>query len=369
MNNNLLILLMILLIALIGALLCFVLSNARESRRALSRLRQTSERQGRDLVRLGQAFVGATEQLSELSERQDRLRDSVDARLNALGLSNDRSLNEMRAIVTDKLDNRLTDSFGAVNRQLSEVHKGLGEMHRMAGEFADLKKVLGGVKTRGIWGEAQLGALLGEMLSPAQYIANAAIPAGGQTRVEFAVKLPARDGEALLPIDSKFPQEDFLRLMNAVEAGDAMQIEANARQLERALTEQAKLISEKYIHPPETADFAVMFLPIESLYAEATRIDGLTERLQSRYRVLIAGPGTLAALLSSLSKGFRTVQLEKHSGEVLAALTEAREEFDRYEEAIATLRKRLAQTEDALNQLETRTRAVRRKLRTDDWET
>jgi len=368
MENTSLILIAAVLAAVLIALLVSVLLNGRETRRMLGRMRQTADRQGRDIVRLGQAFVGASGQLAELSERQDRLRDSMDMRLDALSQTNDQQLGEMRDIVTGKLDSRLTDSFGAVNKQLNEVHKGLGEMHRMAGEFADLKRVLGGVKTRGIWGEAQLGAILAEMLAPSQYIANAAIPAGSQTRVEFAVRLPARDGEALLPIDSKFPQEDFLRLMDAVESGDPMQIEAHARQLERALTEQARLISDKYIRPPETADFAIMFLPVESLYAEAVRIDGLCEQLQSKYRVLVAGPGTLAALLSSLAMGFRTIQLEKRSGEMLARLTEVQREFARYGEALGTLRKRLSQAEEALTLLESRARAMERELRMDERE-
>ena len=190
-------------------------------------------------------------------------------------------------------------------------------MHELAGEFSDLKKILGGVKTRGVWGEMQLRALLEQILAPDQYIENAAIPAGSQTRVEFAVRLPATDGEALLPIDSKFPQEDFLRL---TEASDPVQTEACAARLERALAEQAKLISEKYIRPPQTSDFAVMFLPVESLYAEAVRRSGLCERLQVKYRVLVAGPNTLAALLTSLRMGFRTVTLERRSGEVLDLL-------------------------------------------------
>ena len=196
------------------------------------------------------------------------------------------------------LDARLNESFQTVNRQLADVHAGLGQMRAFAGEFADLKKVLGGVKTRGMWGEIQLGALLSEILSPDQYLENAAIPAGGQTRVEFAIRMPAADGELLLPVDSKFPQEDYLRLIEASESGDSERAERCVLTLERALIEQAKLISDKYIRPPETVDYAIMFLPVESLYAEAARRRGLCERLQGKYRVLVAGPNTLAAAIN-----------------------------------------------------------------------
>ena len=205
----------------------------------------------------------------------------------------------------------------------------------------------------------QLRALLEQILAPDQYIENAAIPAGSQTRVEFAVRLPATDGEALLPIDSKFPQEDFLRL---TEAADPVQTEACAVRLERALAEQAKLISEKYIRPPQTSDFAVMFLPVESLYAEAVRRSGLCERLQTKYRVLVAGPNTLAALLTSLRMGFRTVTLERRSGEVLDLLQEVRTEFARYEDASRILRQRLDQASSALDALDARSKSLNRRL-------
>ena len=197
---------------------------------------------------------------------------------------------------------------------------------------------------------------------------NAAIPEGSQTRVEFALKLPAADGEALLPIDSKFPQEDYLRLMDAVESNDPVGMEQCGRALERALTEQARLISEKYIRPPQTADFAVMFLPVESLYAEAVRRDGLCERLQTRYRVLVAGPNTLTALLTSLRMGFRTVTLARRSDEVLRLLTEVRDELLRYDEAAREVRRRLEQTAEAMDVLEKRGRALGRKVKNIDAE-
>ncbi len=407
------------LIALMVVLIWRMAAIQREQQRALKRARETAEQQSREILSLNQALSETTQRLGaqsgELSERQDRLRDALDARLeamrssseqqlgevraivseklesrldamrttserqlsemrstvsdtlesrlNALRASNESQLGEVRAIVTEKLDARLNESFKLVNRQLADVHAGLGQMRELAGEFAELRRVLGGVKTRGVWGEMQLRSLLEEILAPGQYIENAAIPAGSQTRVEFAVRMPALDGEALLPIDSKFPQEDFLRLTEASAAGDPARIEACAAKLERSLADQAKMISEKYIRPPQTGDFAVMFLPVESLYAEAVRRPGLCERLQSQYRVLVAGPNTLAALLTSLRMGFRSVTLEQRSGEVLKLLAAVRTEFAKYEESVANVRKRLQQTSEAIDAMDVRARKLSRSLR------
>lgn len=339
-------------VALIACLCAFQASQ----RKMLERLRKDSEQQKQAILLLNQS-------LSNLNQRQERLRDTLDARMDAMQQSNELRLDQMRETVGGKLDQRLTESFQTVNRQLAEVHRGLGQMHELAGEFTDLKKVLGGVKTRGVWGETQLRALLEELLAQGQYLENAAIPEGSQTRVEFAVRMPALDGEALLPIDSKFPQEDFLRLTEATDDGDPVRIEACGARLERALIEQAKLISTKYIRPPQTADFAVMFLPVESLYAEAVRRNGLCERLQTQYRVLVAGPNTLAALLTSLRMGFRTVTLERRSGEVLRTLEKVRAEFEKYEDASKLVRQRLEQTAAAMDALDVRARQTARQLR------
>ena len=354
------------LVALAWLLVRDALSR-REQKKLAARLKRDSEQQARAILLLNQALSETAERVSagtgELSERQDRLRDSLDRRMDSLRRSNEETLEQLRSAVTDKLDRRLSESFQTVNRQLADVHRGLGQMHELAGEFSDIKKMLGGVKTRGVWGEAQLRALLEQLLAPGQYLENAAIPEDSQTRVEFAVRLPAADGEALLPIDSKFPQEDFLRLNEAAQSGDAAQTAACAARLERALREQAKQISTKYIRPPQTADFAVMFLPVESLYAEAVRIPGLSERLQNEYRVLVAGPNTLAALLASLRMGFRTVSLERRSGEVLRALTKIQSEFEACEQSARQVRQRLAQAADALDALDARNRKFARALR------
>lgn len=353
--NEILIITAAVLALLLIALIVTTVAARREQKRNMNRMRQQSEQQARAIMLLNQS-------LSNVTEQQERLRDTIDARIDAMQQSNEIRLEQMRETVGEKLDGRLTESFRTVSKQLAEVHLGLGRMQELAGEFSDLKKVLGGVKTRGVWGEIQLRALLEQTLAPNQYIENAAIPENSQTRVEFAVRLPASDGEALLPIDSKFPQEDFLRLADAVESGDSKQIELCGQRLERALTEQAKLISDKYIRPPQTADFAVMFLPVESLYAEAVRRDGLCERLQMKYRVLVAGPNTLTALLTSLRMGFKTVALEKKSGEVLKLLEEVKTEFVRYDEAVTNVRRRLEQTAEALDALEVRSRRMSRKL-------
>lgn len=354
-------------LALILAALCVLTGSRREQRRLAARIRRDGEDQAKAITLLGRALSDTQQRLdgmtAELSARQDRLRDAVDARLGALEHSNEVSLEQMRATVSEKLDARLNESFRTVNSQLADVHRGLGQMRELAGEFSDLKKILGGVKTRGVWGEVQLRALLEQILAPDQYVENAAIPAGSQMRVEFAVRLPAADGEALLPIDSKFPQEDFLRLVDASAGGDAAKTEACAAKLERALTEQAKLISSKYIRPPQTTDFAVMFLPVESLYAEAVRRPGLCQRLQEQYRVLVAGPNTLAALLTSLRQGFRSVTLERRSAEVMRLLEQVRLEFSRYQDAADNVRRRLEQTAEAFDQMDVRARRLQKTLK------
>ena len=356
--------------ALIAVLFLAILISAftarRERKKNYLRLRRDAETQSRTLNSLSDALNDLGDRLAdtteELSRRQDRLRDSVDAQLSALHKSNADALTEMRDTVSGKLDARLNESFRTVNRQLAEVHAGLGQMRTFAEEFSDLKKMLGGVKTRGIWGEVQLGALLSEILAPDQYLENAAIPEGSSTRVEFAIRMPATDGELLLPVDSKFPQEDYLRLIDASVQGDADQAKACAEKLEQALVTQAKKISEKYICPPQTMDYAIMFLPVESLYAEAVRRNGLCEKLQSKYRVLVAGPNTLAALLTSLRMGFRSVTLEKKSAEVLRLLSEVRAEFDNYESAADNARRKLEQTREAFDQMDVRSRKLQKAL-------
>ena len=328
----------------------------RDRERMMNLLRRENELQGQDMERLNQSLNHSMRQVAELS-------GTLDARMEALTRQNDEKLSEMRRMVGEKLDGRLTESFRVVNGQLADVHRGIGEMRELAANVTDLKKVLGNVKTRGVWGEAQLRNLLVQMFSSEQYIKNAAIPEGSATRVEFALKLPDRErGATLLPIDSKFPQEDYVRLADAEAAGDNELREKCLRQLERAVVEQAKLISEKYIRPPQTVDFAVMFLPVEGLYAEVARCPGLIEKVQMKHRVLIAGPGTLCALLTSLQMGFRSSELEKRSGEVLELFDELRTEFARFQEGIVRVRQRINQAESELDAMENRARKITKKL-------
>ena len=298
----------------------------------------------------------------------EQMRRTVDERLDGIARLNDQKLEQMRQTVSEKLEstleNRLGESFKAVNEQLLRVYKGLGEMQSLAQGVGDLKKVLTNVKTRGVWGEVRLRALLEDSLSPGQYLENAQVMPGSMERVEFAIRLPATDGEgALLPVDSKFPQEDYLRLVEAAQAGDAEGVRAAQKQLENAVREQARRISDKYIKPPATTDYAVLFLPVESLYAEVARVDGLLEGLQNKYRVLVSGPSTFAALLTSLQMGFRTVALQKRSGEVLKLLTAVKEEFQKYGEAVQKARTRLEQASGDLDAIDTRARVLNRKLR------
>lgn len=347
------------LIALIAAIIVVCI--------ALIALSQQNKRQRRDRERIS----GQLRRENEAQERiqQDMLRQmaelsgNLDARMQALTAANDQKLEEMRRMVGEKLENRLSESFRIVNGQLADVHKGIGEMRELAANVTDLKKVLGNVKTRGVWGEVLLKNILSEMFAPNQYTENAAIPEGSLTRVEFALHMPVSDGNTvLLPIDSKFPQEDYLRLMDAEAAGNAVQREKCARMLEKALLEQAKIISEKYIRPPQTTDYAVMFLPSEGLYAEAARCSGLIERIQSKYRVLMAGPATLCALLTSLQMGFRSSALEQRSGEILELFDELRQEFVRFQEGISKARQKIAQAEAELDAMEGRARKIGKKL-------
>ena len=360
----------VLAVAVAGAVLAAALLSRRAERRQnrlMGRLRHDSEQQAVAVARLGEGLNAALRQIEAMSGsmevRQDSMRRTLDERMELMNQANERRLEQMQALVTDKLDGRLNESFKVVNSQLEGVHRGLGEMRELSLGVTDLRKMLGGVKTRGVWGEVQLRALMEQLFAPGQYEENAAIPAGSQTRVEFALRLPGSGaGETLMPIDAKFPQEDYLRLVEAAEAGDVEGARRCGMQLERAVMEQAKRIHDKYVRPPQTTDFAVMFLPTESLYAEVARRDGLIERVQERYRVLISGPATLCALLTSLRLGLRTVTLEKRSGEVLSALSAMKQDFGRLDESVQRMRQRLNQAETELDALEQRARKAMKVL-------
>ena len=316
--------------------------------------------------------------LSQMGQSQSTLLESMqrqvllstrnqEEKINDLRLENERQLTEMRKTVDDRLseslDKKLDQSFAQVSERLESVYKGLGEMHTLASGVGDLKKVLTNVKTRGIWGEMQLGNLIRQTLAPGQYEENVAVIPGSQERVEFAVCLPDKSGRMVyLPVDSKFPQEDYIRLTEASQNGDAAGAEAARKALSQRLRTEAKKISDKYIAPPNTTDFAIMFLPVEGLYAEALQTPELIESLQRDYRVVIAGPGTFSAMLNALQMGFRTMAIEKRSGEVWHLLGEIRNDFTRFAEMLENTRRRLNQAGESIDTAVTRSRTIQRKL-------
>ncbi|WP_368744574.1 DNA recombination protein RmuC [Desertibaculum subflavum] len=308
--------------------------------------------------------------LTEKHEKgQEALRLTVEGRLDTLRNENSAKLDEMRRTVDEKLqstlEQRLGESFNRVVEQLERVHKGIGEMQTLATGVGDLKKVLSNVSVRGALGEIQLAMLLEQFLSPEQLIKNAVVQEGSAERVEFAVKLPGRetDHEVLLPIDAKFPQEDYERLVAASHLGDAEAVADAGKSLEARVKIFAKTIREKYIHPPRTTDFAILFLPTEGLYAEVLRRPGLFEFLQREYHVSLTGPTTLTAFLNALQMGFRSVAIEKRSSEVWQVLGAVRSEFGRYNEVVDRIAKQLNTAAKSVETLGTRTRTMNRKLR------
>ena len=368
----------------------------RELRGELGRLRGEAQEiargdrseQAQALERFGQGLAGQVGQLGTLQAQQfeafgqhlnrltqsfdarvEQLRLTVETRLGAIQTENAAKLEEMRKTVDEKLhatlEQRLGESFKLVSERLEQVHRGLGEMQTLAAGVGDLKKVLTNVKTRGTWGEVQLANLLEQVLTAEQYAENVATRPKSGDRVEFAIRLPGReDGQPVwLPIDAKFPVEDYQKLVEAQERADVIAVEAAAKALEMRLKDEAKTIREKYIEPPYTTDFAILYLPTEGLYAEALRRPGLVEALQRDQRVSIAGPTTLAAMLNSLQMGFRTLAIEKRSSEVWAVLGAIKTEFGKFGEALAHTRKKLQEASNSIDKAEVRTRAVTRKLK------
>jgi DNA recombination protein RmuC len=305
-------------------------------------------------------------------QKLDKINETVEKKLASIQEDNNKKLEQMRATVDEKLhdtlEKRLGESFKLVSDRLEQVHKGLGEMQSLAVGVGDLKKVLTNVKTRGTYGEIQLGSLLEQLLTRDQYDANVATKKGSNARVEFAIRLPGRD-EATnqcvwLPIDAKFPQEDYLRLVEAQEQGNPAAVEDSSRQLERAVKEMAKLIRDKYLDPPGTTDFGIMFLPTEGLYAEVLRRPGLFEILQREFKVILTGPTTLAALLNSLQMGFKTLAVEKRSSEVWSLLGAVKTEFANFGTILDRTKKKLQEASNTIDSAATRTRVIERKLRT-----
>ena len=311
----------------------------------------------------------AMTQLNE--EKLEAMRKTMETQLQAMQEDNTRKLEQMRATVDEKLqgtlDKRLGESFKQVSERLEQVYKGLGEMRTLATGVGDLKKVLTNVKTRGTWGEIRLSHVLEQILTPDQYDVNVATQKNSNERVEFAIKLPGQQADrekiVWMPIDSKFPQEDYHRLMDAQEAADKESAEQSIKNLEMRIKVEARRIKEKYLDPPNTTDFGIMFLPVEGLYAEVLRRPGLCDTLQREHRIVVTGPTTLAALLNSLQMGFRTLAIEKRSSEVWQLLSMVKTEFGKFGDVLAKTKKKLQEAGQTIDKAEIRTRAIARTLR------
>ncbi|MFM2055761.1 MAG: recombinase RmuC [Pseudomonadota bacterium] len=337
------------------------------------------------LTQTGEAARTQIAQLRHLGEANERrlaeVRGTVDQRLAELQAGNERKLEQMRATVDDKLhatlEQRLGESFKLVADRLDLVHRGLGEMQSLAQGVGDLKRVLTNVKSRGIFGEVQLAALLEQVFTPEQYACNVATVPGSAERVEFAIRLPGRaaagssgaaadlhgDAPVWLPIDAKFPREDYERLLDAQDRADRDGAEAAGKALEQRIRDEARAIAAKYLAPPHTTDFALLFVPTEGLYAELLRRPGLVEALQRQHRITLAGPTTLLALLNSLHMGFRTLALERRSSDVWQVLGAVKTEFGKFGDVLAKTRKKLQEASNSIESAEVRTRAMARQLR------
>ncbi|MHB8494168.1 MAG: DNA recombination protein RmuC [Casimicrobiaceae bacterium] len=310
-------------------------------------------------------------QLTQSSEvRLEALRKTIEERLDLLRQENAHKLDQMRATVDEKLqttlEQRLGASFKHVSERLELVHRGLGEMQTLAAGVGDLKRVLTNVKSRGTWGEVQLGALLGDLLTPAQYAQNVATRPGSVERVEYAVKFPGRSDDGApcwLPIDAKFPLEDWQRLQDAIENADPVAVEASRKALDQFFKVQAKMIRDKYVEPPHTTDFAILFVPTEGLFAEAMARPGLGDTLQRDFRVTLAGPTNLAAILNSFQLGFRTLAIEKRSTEVWRVLGAVKTEFGRFGDILAKTKDKLDQVGKTLDEAGRKSTTIARKLR------
>ncbi|WP_119156854.1 DNA recombination protein RmuC [Caldimonas tepidiphila] len=349
-----------------------VADSLQQSTQALAAQAQSArDAQDAALRRFSEAQAAQLRELSDANERRlGEVRATVEHKLAQLAADNERKLEQMRATVDEKLhatlEQRLGESFRQVAERLEQVHRGLGEMQTLARDVGSLHRVLTNVKSRGIFGEVQLAGLLEQVFTPEQYALNVETVPGSGARVEFAIRLPGRrdDGVPLwLPIDAKFPREDYERLLEAQDRADPAAVEAAAKAIEARLRLEARTIREKYLAPPHTTEFAILFVPTEGLYAEALRRPGLVESLQREWRVTLAGPTTLLATLSSLQMGFRTFALEKRSAEVWEVLAAVKTEFGKFGEVLAKTKKKLDEASKVIDSAEVRTRAMNRKLR------
>jgi DNA recombination protein RmuC len=341
------------------------LSNLNES--ILKRMNENTRSQLAQLETFSQQLQGLT-QMNE--QKLERMRETVEKQLHMLREDNGSKLEEMRKTVDEKLnqtlEKRLGESFKLVSERLEMVHRGLGEMQTLASGVGDLKRVLSNVKTRGIWGEIQLENLLEQILTIEQYAKNVATKPGSNDRVEFAIKLPGRDTQesiVWLPIDAKFPQEDYQRLLEAQDQANAVLAEEAAKALENRIKGEAKDIANKYVCVPHTTEFAILFLPIEGLYAEVLRRPGLCDTIMRNYKVIIAGPTTLSALLNSLQMGFRTLAVEKRSSEVWSLLGVVKTEFGKFGDLLDKTHKKLQEASNSIDVAARKSRTIERKLK------
>ena len=352
----------------LAALLVLTLILRDDLARSQQRQREESRALREEVAAAIQRFAAQTDQRGEsLRAAVTDIQRVVDQRLHTLQTDNSAKLEQMRQTVDEKLqttlETRLGESFRLVSERLEQVHKGLGEMQSLASGVGDLKRVLSNVTTRGAWGEVQLENLLAQILAPEQYDRDVATT-GTNERVEFAIRLPGKDADPVwLPVDAKFPMETYQRLAAAAERGDADAVEVSARELETVIRACAKMFSGKYLAPPRTTDFGILFLATESLYAEALRRPGLAESLQSDFRVVLAGPTTFAALLNSLQMGFRTLAIQQRSSEVWKLLGDVKGQFGKYSQVLATIRKRLDQATQTVDDAAIRTRAIEKRLK------
>ena len=316
-----------------------------------------------------------TRQISALTQMNDqkleKVRETLEKQLRSLQEDNAQKLDQMRTVVDEKLqatlEKRLSDSFRQVSERLEKVHQGLGEMQILASSVGDLKAVLNNVKTRGTWGEVQLESLLAQILAPEQFAKNVATKKGSEDRVEFAIRLPGREqmngGEIWLPIDAKFPLEDYQRLNEALEKGNGQAVEEASKSLSNRIKLEAKNIRDKYLDPPHTTDFGILFLATEGLYAEVLRQPGLVDILQREYRIVVTGPTTLAAILNSLQIGFRTLSIEKRSSEVWNLLGLVKKEFGLFAGILEKTQKKLQEASNTIDDAAKKTRSIERKLK------
>ncbi|MFZ1289488.1 MAG: DNA recombination protein RmuC [Melioribacteraceae bacterium] len=333
-----------------------------------NRIRDISDRQ-KDQLEIVESRLKSLTQSNE--EKFDKLNDQVSKQLSEIQEKNEKKLEEMRVTVDEKLhstlEKRLGESFKLVSDRLELVHKGLGEMQTLATGVGDLKKVLTNIKDRGTWGEIQLGSLLDQILTKEQYEKNVKTKEGSNALVEFAIKLPGKNqikSEIVwLPIDAKFPLEDYQRLVDAREKADLTMIDESLKKLERSIKEAAKDISVKYLDPPNTTDFAFMFLPLESLYAEVLSLPGLFDTIQREYKVTIAGPTNFVAVLNSLQMGFRTLAIEKRSSEVWKLLSVVKSEFSKFGDLLESTQKKLDLASQSIGDASRKSRTIERKLR------